>query len=122
MADNSADDNEDLTSQATPTTPGAKWDPDQAIENLKMERSVRPSESEEEVTKRIFKENAPIVAQSLVQVAMHSPSESMRVQAGKYVIDRVLGKIGDDNKGDDDPIRTFIESMMTEVETHANQG
>ncbi len=88
------------------------WVADDALENLVMERTLHPDESNEQTASRLMKENAPIVAQSILRLAMYSRSERTRLDAGKYVIDRVLGRVGDAIAIEDDsPISKFISEI-----------
>jgi hypothetical protein len=72
------------------------WVPDEALAGLRMERQVRSDESDEEVARRIFLENLPVAALAIVHLAQHSGTERVRLDASKYVVERNLGKIGED--------------------------
>jgi len=72
--------------------PVAHWIPEEALEGITMERSVRPSETEQTMAERVFLENLPVAALSIVNLAIHSPSEKIRLDAAKYVVERNLGK------------------------------
>lgn len=88
------------------------WVPEEALANMVEDRSINPLQSEEGATKSVFKKNAHIVAQSIVNMAIYSKSERTRLDAGKYVIDRVLGRVGDPILVDDDsPISRFINDV-----------
>lgn len=73
------------------------WDPETALRDLKdpIEVSLYDGESPADTARRILKENAPLVAKSLVYLAVNSPNERVRLQAGIYVMDRNLGRISD---------------------------
>jgi hypothetical protein len=61
--------------------------------NSDLERMLNPSESEEEAAKRIFKEGLVPAAQAIVRIASYGTSESVQLNAAKYVIDRNLGPL-----------------------------
>lgn len=93
------------------------WDSAEAIESLKMERSVHPEETNETLTKRILEQAAPMAAQSIVHLALHSTNDNTRLNAAKYVTDRLLDAETESGKA-------VWERMMAEVisdaELHAN--
>lgn len=68
------------------------WVPSHALESLRMERTVNPTETNEQLTQRIFKENLPTAAASIVHLAVHSSNEKIRLSAAQYVVERNLGK------------------------------
>jgi hypothetical protein len=95
----------------------ADWCSDEAIAALNMERDMHPDETEEELTKRIFRENAAAAASRIVKVALTSPSERSALEASKYIVERTLGPVG--QAGDAvDPLKAFLNK----VEQAANAG
>jgi hypothetical protein len=104
MADNASQPDEEL---------------DDLLSSIKMERTLGPagSESDEALARRIFKENAPLAAASIAKLALHGQSERTRLDASKYVIERVLGPAGNDT-GSSDPLADFLRG----VEALANKG
>jgi len=103
------------------------WNADTALDFLVMERAVNPSESTEEMARRLFHENLPTAVASIVHTAIHSPNEKTRLDASKYVVERVLGKIGmeqpDDGKS---PWESLLANVVTSgtnaAENFANQA
>lgn len=77
------------------------WVPDDALKNLEMESALHGKESPEELAHRLLKENAAMAVLSLVHASQHGRTERIRVDASKYIVDRTLGKIGDENTGND---------------------
>lgn len=93
-----------------------EWDSDEAINALKMERTVNPSETEEELARRIIRENLPAAASAIAHLAIHSPSEKTRLEAARYIVDRNLGKIGDERTfGDKDPWDELLADCVKTV-------
>jgi hypothetical protein len=99
-----------------------EWIPERALEALRMERTVTPinDESNEDLSRRIFRDNAPAAATSIVHIAIHGQNERTRLAAAQYVSDRVLGKPGDDSFGADNPIKEFIADVVKKAEDFAN--
>ncbi len=95
-----------------------EWVPDDALNSLAMEQSVRPEETPEAITRRLMRENASVAALSIIHLSKHASTERMRLDASKYVLDRVLGRIGDDLSESNDPLALFLEG----VEEYANSA
>lgn len=88
------------------------WDPADAIEQLKNETILVDDGDERQTAERIFKQGAPIAAMSVVHLAQHATSEHTRLQAAKYVTDRVLGGIiSSDGASDKDPFADFLKKV-----------
>ncbi len=97
------------------------WIPEEAVRNLSMERSLNPSETEEELTRRLFRESAPQAAMSIIFLAIHGTNERVRLDADKYVVERVLGKVGDDAyQGDKSPLESLLNDVIAQAEEYAN--
>jgi hypothetical protein len=89
---------------------------------LQMERDVHPAEGEEALTQRLFKENAAQVAMQMVHIATRGTSERIRLDAGKYIIDRVLGPVGKAQSLGDGPLDQMVRQMQRDAEEAANQA
>ena len=98
------------------------WDSDEALEAMKMERAMRPEETDAELAQRIFKEAAPQAATGIVHLAFHGVNENTRLNAQKYVVERVLGKIGDTGDSEDSPLNQMVKELAAAAERHANGG
>jgi len=96
------------------------WDSDKALEAMKMERVIHPEETDEALTQRIFKEAAPQAATGIVHTAFHGVNENTRFNAQKYVVERVLGKIGDSGDQDDSPLNQMVRELAAAAESYAN--
>jgi hypothetical protein len=98
-----------------------EWLPDEAVEALNTERTLT-QETAPEMTRRLFRDNAPGAATSIVHVALYGSNERLRLDASKYVVDRVLGRVGEDVIPDkDSPLEAMMKNMMQAAEAHANQ-
>jgi len=68
-----------------------EWLPDKAIEELTLKRALSKIENSLTLASDIFKDCAPIAAMSICHMAIHSPTEQIRLAAGKHVVDRAMG-------------------------------
>jgi len=111
---------EDSTSETDETIDDRAWIPDSAIEGLAMERDAHPSESDIELTRRQFRESSPAAAASIVHLALYSAVEKVRLDASKYVVERVLGKPGEENPHGRTPLEALLEGVYKPIEEYAN--
>ena len=117
--DDEDDFNEDEELQA-PAQVSKEWLADDALEALNIERSVRPDETHEQLSRRLLKENVPMATMSVINLALHGTNERLRLDAAKYVMDRVLGKPGEDVFDKDrSPLEELIDEVTTYVHSHA---
>jgi hypothetical protein len=99
------------------------WVTDEAIDAMVMERTVSPSESEEALSKRIMRESLPVLTTNLIHLAVHSGSETTRLRASTYLLDRVLGKPGQDAAGAvSDPLTELLEEMAKAEANNTNNA
>ena len=99
------------------------WVPDAALEALIMEKELHPGETNSGTSKRLLEENAPVVAQSMIRLAIHSKSERIRFDAGRYVLDRVLGPVANPNTAhEESPITKLINEITEFANTAGNNG
>lgn len=97
------------------------WVPDDALASLVSERAINPDESEEQLTRRLFKENSASAALQIIHVSHHGTNERTRLDASKYIVERVLGKIGDDKfEGEKNPLEALMEGVLEQAEAFAN--
>lgn len=94
------------------------WIPDEALNSLVAERTVHPDESEEQLTRRLFRENSSSAALGIIHIAVYGTNERTRLDASKYVVERVLGKVGDDAfDAEKSPLELMLEGVMRQAET-----
>lgn len=91
-----------------------EWVPDKALEALNMEQGMS-EETPEELARRLLREGLPLAVSSLVHLSAHSTNERTRLDAAKSVIERNLGKPGDQAPGKDP-----LEKMFQEFNAQAN--
>jgi hypothetical protein len=98
------------------------WLPASAIEALNQERTIITGETQEQTARRLMRENAPGATLAIVHIALYGANERLRLDAGKYILDRVLGRPGDDlGEGADSPLETALRRMQEAAEVHANR-
>ncbi|SRR6266511_1650170 len=68
-----------------------EWCPDEAIQDLTVRRALREVEDPVKMAVDLLKENLPLSVLSMTHLAVHSPTEAIRYQASKYIMDRTLG-------------------------------
>jgi len=89
-----------------------EWVPDAAMNALLAEREIHPDETPEQTARRLLIENLGPVTLGLIHTALHGSTERTRLDAQKYVMERVLGRVGDDAFGDvDSPIERFLAGV-----------
>jgi hypothetical protein len=94
-----------------------EWDPDKALQNLTMEKSLEGLENNIAVAKRLFEENLPLSVMSICHMAVHSPSEGIRFSAAKYVVDRTMGPSGGTvSQEGQHAWQAVYDSILTEAE------
>lgn len=95
------------------------WIPDEALKGLVTEREVHPEESEEMLTRRLFRENSANAALGIIHIAVHGTNERTRLDASKYVVERVLGKVGDDAfDAAKSPLESLMEGVLMQAEAY----
>jgi len=95
----------------------SSWLPDEALNAMIMERSVHRGEDNKGLSRRLLDENTPVATQSMIWLAIHSQSERIRLDASKYLIDRSLGRIGEEQTASEDSETTkFLESVLSDVD------
>ena len=97
------------------------WVPDDAIAALVMDRTVHGEETQEQLARRLLRENLPVAVVGIIHTAQHGENSRIRLDAQKYVVERVLGKVGDDAFGADaSPLDDFSKAMTAAAEAYAN--
>jgi len=91
--------------------------------NSALERAVHPDETPEQTANRIFKENLPAAARSIVTLAVNGGSERIKLDASKYVVERIMGRIGEaPDQPEDGPLADLFNVVLKEEVEHGAQG
>jgi hypothetical protein len=75
-----------------PSTPQDEWVTDEMLGRLVEPKAV---ETYEHGAMSIFRQNAVEAAKAICKLATHSTNDRIRLDAAKYVSDRVLGRISE---------------------------
>lgn len=88
------------------------WDPEQALQRLAEEKSFALSANDGDPVKTaesIVQTAAPEAALSVCWLAIHSLDERLRLNASKYILDRVLPE--GRKSGSEDPIGDLYKAL-----------
>lgn len=109
-----------MTSDQNPMDPylaSKAWVSDDDLESLKMDRTVfHQDQTPTAMARRILAENSPAAAMSLVKLALHGESESVRLNAAKHVLQLALeqGSEGDGRE----PWEGMYDKVMSDITEH----
>jgi len=73
-----------------------------------------------EAAATLFRTNARAAAQQIVDISLYSQNERLKLDASKYITERVLGPVSQPLQGAKNPIRETIEGLISEAEYFAN--
>lgn len=73
----------------TLNTPGS-WVPEDALANLVESRSASPEKDNIDIAKAMLEDNAPLAVQSIVNAALYSRSDAVRLRASQYIVDKAF--------------------------------
>lgn len=87
------------TAPATPTSPYNEEENQAIAQHLssKYKRAIEEEHSTDlvsQATEKVLRDNSVLAAQQIAYLAVHATSQSTRLRAATYVVDRVLGPIG----------------------------
>lgn len=94
-----------------------EWNVEDALRSLEIERTVHGDLTSEQIAKNIFDENLVPAALAIVHLAQHSPNEKMRMDAAKYVLERIMGRIGDPpRESAENPLEKLLADIVDNKE------
>lgn len=73
-----------------------------------------------EIARMHLIEQAPFAAAQIAQLAQHASNERVRLDASKYIVERVLGPTGQPTQGVKSPLEMVMSGFIKDVENHAN--
>jgi hypothetical protein len=86
-----------------------------------LEASLDPNESPLSRAKRMFSEAADLAAGSIIDIALHEQNPRLRLDAAKYITDRVMGPTTQVNPVDEDnPLDKLMRAYTNQAESYAN--
>ena len=86
------------------------WVTEEDVKALELERDILGDDEEQQAV-RILKENLPVVVNSVIKLARTASSETVRLNASKYVIDRNLGRITEPEVAEDDVLAEILKDV-----------
>lgn len=105
----------------------AKWDAQVALQDVVKMRSELDVPSAE-LTRRILDEAGPASARSIVDLALWSDNERVRLQAAQYIVNRQLGvpnDVPDNMKGGaagNQPLEDLLGEVVSTAEDFVRQA
>lgn len=116
----------------TVASSGPTWDPEKALSQLaETQANIRARNGGREVNEAVIAEATvrralPLAAEVLYDIMMYSPNERLRMDAAKQILDRGLGKVGEEGliQGDKNksPWEHFMDQCVTEVTLDEQTG
>src|SRR5215831_9957685 len=91
------------------------WDPEVALASLAEDSSLLDDGDTLSTARRVFRENAGVAAAAIVHIAKYSVSDRTRLEAARYVVERNLGRVGEDETIDD-PLEKLLGTVVKEEE------
>lgn len=89
-----------------------EWDAEKALADAVAADRLE-IESYEDQTRRHLKQAAPAAAMSIIKTALYSTNERLKYQASQYIVDRMLGRIGEEKlSGSDSPLEAFLADVV----------
>lgn len=77
------------------------WMPEAELRMLQNQPKIAPSvKDNEKIAMAIFRDNVALAAEIIGDLAINGEKESTRLNASKYIVERVMGKIGEQTGGD----------------------
>jgi hypothetical protein len=96
---------------------GDDWVSQADLESLRMGRQylVGLSGSGPSQAQAILDEASPAAAMQVVKLALHGDSESVRLQASRYILDRTVAQ---DGGGANDPWKEMQENVIKDIDKY----
>ncbi len=103
---------------------GDDWMPTDFEQALKGEKELHPDEDPETTARRLLRENVGGAVMQIARAATHGATDRIRLEASKYIVERVLGRVGDDSfDGIKSPVESFIDDVIEYAHAvDGNQG
>jgi hypothetical protein len=76
------------------------WIPEDELKLLQSQPKASPSlQDNEKLAMQIFRDNLPLAAEVIGDLMVNGEKESTRLNAAKYITERVLGRVGENATG-----------------------
>jgi len=102
-----------MGNEATPT-----WDPQAALLELAKEQEVLGLDTNDTLlTEQRILRAGPLAADAIIQLAQYSTSERIRMDASKYLLDKILGKEAMSGGAAVDPFQQLLAACIVDDKT-----
>lgn len=99
-----------------------EWDVQQALDDAIAEKTLL-STSYEDQTRNHLQRAAPAAARSIINIALYSQTERLRLQAAQYIIDRNLGRIGEEKQSSQtNPLEDLLADVVQTAEAFTRKA
>jgi hypothetical protein len=106
------------TKEVAAMADGFDFDPER-LAALNLEANLFPNETEEVMARRLMRENLVATTQRIIDLTQSS-SDRTALDASKYLIDRVLGKAGEDlATAGSDKLSQFVNDLEEDLRRQA---
>jgi hypothetical protein len=93
-----------------------EWDAEAALEGLVSETIDVHGGDTVKHAEMILHDAAAVAATNIVHTAKYSPNEKQRMDASKYIIERVMGRVGDSKNAGENPLEELLREAVKSVE------
>jgi hypothetical protein len=88
---------------------------DERLRAINLEANLFPDETEEVTARRLMRENLVHVTKRILDLT-NSSSDRTALDASKYIMERVLGKVGEDAAlASDNKLSQFVNDLEAEL-------
>ena len=99
----------------------SEWVTQADLDLIKCETIENPDVTPEDLSIKFQRNALPEVTLGVLRIAKHHPDARLRLDASKYVMDRILGKPGTYiTTGDDLPVEAIMNSVMNNIDQMLN--
>lgn len=84
------------------------------LDAMKLEADLYPQETEEQTARRLFRTALPQAVVGLIEIATNSTNDRTRLTACQYIVERNMGKVGDDPAHVKDDVLSSIVADLEE--------
>lgn len=91
------------------------WMPEDELRLLQAQPKASPTaQDNEKLAMAIFRDNVALAAEIIGELAVNGEKESTRLNASKYIVERVLGKSPETSAAQQDSFTSLFDSCVRE--------
>jgi hypothetical protein len=84
---------------------------EEELEALRTEATIMGDPDEVATAERLFRQNLPHAALAIVKISQNGQSERARLDASRYIVERVMGRLQDLNFAARDELMDLVKSL-----------